>query len=332
MSEIRTIRWGIIGTGVIAHRFAEACKRTPNAELAAVASRTADGAKRFGDEFDIPHCFSSYMSMAESDVIDAVYIATPHGSHADNAVMCMNKGKPVLCEKPITLNSSELMRMLDCAEKNNVFLMEAMWARLVPGTIKLHKLVADGIIGEVRGIRSSFCYDMSDERDHHVFDPAEGGGSLLDVGCYCLSFADWYSNSEVESITAVADVGTSKTDEHCCVTIKYKNGAIAELSSATTVRKPNEGYIFGTKGYIRVARSYAPQKIELFIDGNEPEVIETPYYGNGFEEQITEASDCIRTGKVQSDIITHAQSVKIMKQMDTIRSIVGVRYPPDTSE
>ncbi len=325
----KIIRWGIVGTGGIAHRFAEACNNTPGVKLAAVASRSQATAEAFADEFGIEKRFASYEDMASSDEIDIAYIATPHGKHAENAILCMNHGKGVMTEKPAALNLRQLDSMIDCAKKNNVFFMEAMWARLVPGTYKALELIRDGVLGKVGGVQASFCFEMYDEPDHHVFDPALGGGSTLDVGCYALSFASWYLGTNPTDIKALADVGKTGVDEHCCVLLKYPGGEIAQLSSAIMLAKPNEGYIFGEKGYIYCKRFYAPQKLELHLSGRETREIDCPYLGNGFEEQILEASKCVREGKTESDILTHAQSRLISGQMDEIRAQVGVRYPVD---
>lgn len=325
----KIIRWGIVGTGNIAHRFAEACKNTQGAKLAAVASRSKKNADAFADEFDIEKRFASYEDMASSDDIDIAYIATPHGTHAQNAMIFMNSGKAILTEKPAAINLKQLDSMIDCAKKNNVFFMEAMWARLVPGTYKALEIIYSGVLGKVGGVRGSFCFEMYDEPDHHVFDPAQGGGSLLDVGCYALSFSSWYLGTNPTEIKALANIGKTGVDEHCCVLMKYPGGEIAELSSAIMLPKPNEGYIFGEKGHIYMKRFYAPQKLELHISGKDAEEIDCPYIGNGFEEQILEASKCLREGRKESSILTHAQSRLIAGQMDAIRAQIGVRYPVD---
>lgn len=323
------IRWGIIGTGGIAHRFAEACKNSEGAQLVAVASRSIDSANAFADEFSIPERFGSYEDMAKSDCIDAAYVAVPHGLHAACALLFMNNGKHVLSEKPVTINSGEFVKMTDCAKRNGVFLMEGMWARMAPGTIKLMELVKSGKFGRIKGIQGSFCYDMSDEPNHHAFSP-DSGGSLLDVGCYALSFASWYSSSIVEKITAVADIGkTNHVDEHCCVLIKYTNGTLASLSSAMVLKKPNEGYLFGEKGFVKLNRFYAPQELEIHMEGCPVETINTPYKGNGFEEEIEEASRCIANGLKESPLMPHSQSAYILSQMDEIRAQIGLIFPCD---
>ncbi|MBR4452224.1 MAG: Gfo/Idh/MocA family oxidoreductase [Clostridia bacterium] len=325
---MKKIRFGIVGTGTIAHRFARAIRNTRGAELAAVASRTKEGAEAFSREFEIPLSFTGYESMAQSDRIDAAYIAVPHSGHITCSMLMMNHGKHVLCEKPMAVNAREAEMMFECAGKNNVLLTEAMWARLVPGTVKMLELVSQGVLGDILGVEGKFCYTMDeDEMDHHVFKPENGGGSLLDVGCYGLNFASWYLGDEIEHISAEADFYNG-TDCHTCVLLKYKSGAIADISSATLLRKPNEGYIYGTKGYARLGRFYAPQEIILNTGGVE-ECIQAPYAGNGFEEQIEHFCECIGQGLRESPVITHAHTLGIITLTDRIREIISLKYPQD---
>ncbi len=326
---MKKLRFGIVGTGGIAHRFAEAIKNVPEACLSAVASRADETAQRFGDEFSIPHRFASYEEMAKSDVIDVAYIATPHSLHKDCTVMMLRGKKHVICEKPIAVTAKEAEEMFREAEINGCFLMEAMWARLVPGTLKLTELVNSGRLGEIRGVEGKFCYTFDeDEMGHHALKPENGGGSLLDVGIYALNFSKWYLGGEVSEILAQCDFYNS-TDSHTNVLVKYKNGALASLSSATLLRKPNEGYIYGTKGYIKVNRFYAPEKIEINMADGTSEIIETPYRGNGFEEQIAHVCRCVNEGLLSSPVNTPRDTLFIMKQMDEIRRLTGIKYPQD---
>ena len=325
----RKIRFGIVGTGTIAHRFANAIKNVCNAELVAVASRTKENAESFGDEFGIPVRFDSYEKMAQSDVIDAAYIAVPHSGHIGCSCLMMKNGKHVLCEKPMAVNSAEAEEMFRCAEENNVLLMEAMWARLVPGTLKMLELVSNGVLGDILGVEGKFCYTMDeDEMGHHVFKTENGGGSLLDVGVYGLNFAEWYLGKDVKEINAQSDFYNG-VDSHTCVLLKYGNGAIADISSAILLRKPNEGYVYGTKGYAHLQRFYAPQEIRLYFNNGETEKFAVPYAGNGFEEQITHFCDCIGKGLKESPVVTKDQTLYITRQMDKIRRITGIVYPQD---
>ncbi|MBO5410555.1 MAG: Gfo/Idh/MocA family oxidoreductase, partial [Clostridia bacterium] len=173
----KKLRFGIVGTGTIAHRFANAIKNVQGAELAAVASRTKENAEKFGDEFGIPVRFDSYEKMAQSDAIDAAYIAVPHSGHIGCSCLMINNGKHVICEKPMAVNYREAQEMFDCAKQNNVLLMEAMWARLVPGTVRMLELAESGMLGDILGVEGKFCYTMDeDEPDHHVFKTEHGGG------------------------------------------------------------------------------------------------------------------------------------------------------------
>ena len=323
------IRFGIVGTGNIAHRFADAIQNVPQAELTAVASRTKENAESFGNEYDIPERFYSYEDMAKSDKIDVAYIAVPHSGHAECSILMMSNGKNVICEKPLAVNTKEVEEMIASAKENKVFLMEAMWARLVPGTIKLIELIENGIIGEVKGVEGKFCYTMDeDEMDHHVLKNENGGGSLLDVGVYGLNFVSWYLGRDVEDISAQAEIWNG-TDTHTCTLLKYKSGAIADISSATLLRKPNEGYIYGTKGYIHINRFYAPQEIEINLLDGTKEIIEEKFLGNGFEEQIIHTCECVKNGLKESPINTFEQTLFITKQMDEIREKIGLKYPQD---
>lgn len=326
---MKKLRFGIVGTGCIAHRFAEAVKNVPSAELVAVASRKQETADKFADEFDIPLRFSNYEAMANSPEIDAAYIAVPHSAHKDCSCLMMNGGKHVLCEKPMAINLREATEMFRCAEENHVFLMEAMWARFVPGTVRLLALVKSGILGDILGVEGAFCYAMDeDEMDHHVFKACHGGGALLDVGVYGLNFASWYLGKNVRHISAEASL-LDGVDTHTGMLIRYESGAIADLSAAILVRKPNEGAIYGTKGYARMNRFYAPQEFTIHLYDGKEETLRLPYQGNGFEEQISHMCDCVSKGLTKSPVHSPDQTLFITEQMDTIRKIIGVQYPPD---
>lgn len=326
---MKKLRFGIVGTGTIARRFADAIRNVPQAELTAVASRTKENADRFADEFNIPHRFERYESMAQSDVIDAAYIAVPHSGHKSCSCLMMRHGKHVLCEKPMAVTAAEGDEMFACAKENNVFLMEAMWARLVPGTLKMIELANGGLLGEIRAVEGKFCYTMDeDEMDHHVFKPEHGGGALLDVGVYGLHFASWYLGENIVSVNAVADLFNG-VDSHTWVQMKYADGKIADISAAILLRKPNEGYVYGTKGYARLPRFYAPQEIELHLNDGTNETIAVPYAGNGFEEQIAHVCECVENGFTESPLVTPVQTLTILRRMDSVRKQIGVVYPQD---
>jgi len=213
--------------------------------------------------------------------------------------------------------------------------VEGMWGRWTAGTIKLMDLIGQGAIGPVRGMQASFSYDMRDELGHHAFNPVYGGGSLLDVGCYCLHFASWYAGAPVAEIKAVADVGTatgSPVDEYCAYLLRYENNVIAQLCSGMTLQRGGGDFIFGDLGYVQInSRFYAPERFSVHVYDGEMAAYETPFLGNGFEEQIIDFHRCLREGRTESDVMPFAQSREIARQMDEIRRQVGVGYPQDES-
>ena len=323
----KTIKWGIVGAGYIANKFAKAIKNVEGAELTAVVSRTEDKCRAFAKTYNIPNVFTKIEDMANSDIVDAVYIATPHPFHKPCAEVFMNAKKHVLCEKPVCVNAAQAEALLECAEKNGVFLMEAMWTRFLPAIEEALKIVNSGAIGDVRGIRADFCYSITYDEEPKLFINDMAGGSLLDVGVYGLNYAKIFLGDDIKSIKAVSDVDGG-VDLHTNILVEYNNGATASVSSAINVCKPSTGYIYGTKGYIEMPRFYGA--VELFVNVNdEQQHIKKPCIGDGFEEEIIEACNCIREGKIQSDIMPMSESIKMLEQMDYIRKQIGLEYPFD---
>lgn len=323
---MKNIRWGIAGPGFIAHKFARAVQNAEGAELVAVASNSQTRGAAFAEEFGIPHVFSGYEQMAASDLVDAVYVATPHSFHKSCAEIFLRGKKHVLCEKPICVNAAQAMALRKTAEENGVFLMEAMWTRFLPAVREACRVAASGEIGEVLGVRADFCYASTPEEEAKLFDPKLAGGSLLDVGVYGLTFADLVLG-EPKSVTVSAQMLPQGVDGHTNLLLQYENGAIASVSSAIAVQKPEDGYIYGSKGYIHLPCFYGAQELFVYVGTDAPRHISKPSVGGGFEEEIMEACACIRAGKTRSDIHPMSQSIKILKQMDAIRAKIGLNYP-----
>lgn len=321
----KIIRWGIVGPGKIANRFAEAIKNVKGAMLTVVASRSKERAEEFAHKHNIPAVFDGYEKMAESTIVDAVYIATPHPFHKPCTEIFMNYKKHVLCEKPVCVNAKQAVELLECAKKNQVFLMEAMWTRFLPAINEALKIVQSGEIGEIRGIDADFCYSYPYDDNSRVYRSDLAGGALLDVGVYGLNFSAMFLGDKIEEICSLSDIKYD-VDCHTNILIKYKNGAIASISSAVDVLKPSTGYIFGTKGYITLPQFYGAQEIIVNLN-NARRHIKKPWIGNGFEEEIYEACNCIRAGKIQSDIMPMSESIRILEQMDYIKKQIKLKYP-----
>ncbi len=325
---MKKIRWGIIGTGFIANKFATAVQNADGAELVAVASRKYETAKAFADKYGIEGIFSSYEDLAAFDGIDAVYIAVPHSYHAKYSKLFINAGKGVLCEKPIAVNSRELHEVRELAKEKGVFIMEAMWTRFLPVMAEIKRLIGEGVIGNIKEVSGDFCYNEPD-RSQIMFHPQNAGGSLLDVGVYGINLASMFLGDDVASIKASAYVEEG-IDERTNILLTYKNGAMARISSALTLRKPEDGYIYGDKGYIRIPTFYGATEFELSLDGADgTTTYRVPYKGNGFEEEIEECCRCIAAGKTESDIMPLSASSAVMSIMDEVRKQIKVTYSAD---
>ena len=323
-------RWGIISTGHISHKFAKALAILPEAELLAVASRDIEKAIMFSKKFDIPRAYGSYNELANDPDIDVVYIGTPHTFHLDNSVMCMEKGKAVLCEKALTINASEAKEMVRIAREKNVFLMEAMITRHVPLMKKVLKWIEDGKIGEVRMVKASRCARGVFPPGARQLNPALGGGSLLDVGIYVISFASMiFKMPPVEAI-GLSHIGSWGSDEQGVAVLKYNNGEIADLSFALRTAAVNEAYILGTEGYIKIDDVFAvPMKATLYIDKIEVESLEEPIVGNALNYEAEEVMRCLKLGLKESPFMPLDESVQIMEIMDKIRAPWGLVYSND---
>jgi predicted dehydrogenase len=325
-----TIRWGILGTGRIAGEFARGLTATPDAQLVAVGSRTQESADRFSDEHHIPRRHATYEALAADPDVDAIYISTPHSLHAENGILCLEHGKAVLCEKPFTINVSQTDALIAKARQKKRFLMEAMWTRFLPVMVRLRQLVAEGAIGEPRMLQADFGYRAGFNPQHRLFDPALGGGGLLDVGVYPISLASMIFGAP-EHIVSVAHLGETGVDEQSAALFNYSGGQIAIISSATRTETPQEVTLMGTEGRIYIPPQWwRGTKLVLTRAGKPPETLETPYEGNGYNYEAAEVGRCLREGRLESDIMPLDETRAIMAAMDTVRAQWGLKYPMES--
>lgn len=326
---VKTIRWGVVGPGKIAKKFARSVAQLPQCEIAAVCGTSMEKAQKFAEEFGIPRAFCDHNQMASIKELDAVYIATPHNSHASFAEIYIKAGKHILCEKPLCVNTCEAEQMLALAEANNTFLMEAMWVRFLPSMRKAKELIESGAIGEIRSLRCSICAAVPKDCAR-MYRNDLAGGALLDTGVYNLHFAHTFLG-QPQTITAFGDVRDG-VDYQTSMTLCYENGAIAELFTAMDHRQPMDAYIFGTKGFLRFPTLFGANEVYLTV-GKEPELrFDCPRLGEGLEEEILEVCSCMEQGKTQSAIHPMGDTIAVLKQMDEIRRQIGLRYPADSLE
>ena len=326
------VRWGIIGTGRIARAFAAGLPFTRNGKLCGTASRNLENAQAFAQELNIPHAFGSYEALAQSEEVDAVYIATPHSSHAENAILCMRNQKAVLCEKPFAVNAKEVESMITVSREQDVLLMEGMWSRFPPLMDKLRLWLKEGKLGEIRTLHADFGFlpKMKDP-DGRLFNPELAGGSLLDLGIYPVSLASMILGNP-SALQTLANMGDTGVDEQAAWIFRYPTGALAMLLSSLECETRQEAFIAGTIGNVRIHKQcWKPQKMTFTeTNGDKHETVEMPFEGNGFNYEAESFGTLWLEGKKENPIMPLNESLEIMKQMDQIRKEWPLIYPMDS--
>ncbi|HNZ48654.1 MAG TPA: Gfo/Idh/MocA family oxidoreductase [Candidatus Hydrogenedentes bacterium] len=327
-----SIRWGILGTGTIARKFAEGLRFAKGAELRAVGSRSMETAVQFAEQYQVPNRHACYESLAADPEVDVVYIATPHPMHKNNSMLCLNAGKAVLCEKPFTVNREEAEALADCARETGRFLMEAMWTRFIPVICEVRRLLREGVLGQVRLIRGDFGFCGDYEEDKSAFLPELAGGALLDVGIYPLSLASMVFGAYPAKVLSAATFGKYGTDELNAVTLVYPDGGLALVSSAIRLETPQDAVITGDKGSIHIhAPFWCAEKITVSVGGSAPEVIEMPLYGNGYNYEAEAVMEAMREGRLESPVMPLYESIALVALMDEIRAQWKLRYPVENT-
>jgi len=323
------INWGILGPGHIAQKFAVGLQAVGGARLLAVGSRTQEKADAFADQFAIPRRYAGYEALVADPDIDVVYIATPHPGHREAALLCLEHGKAVLCEKPFTVNAKEAEEVIAVARMKSVFLMEAMWSRFFPAMSHLRQLLADGAIGEVRMVQADFGFRADIHPESRLFSPNLAGGGLLDVGIYPISLASMIFG-QPSQVAGLAQIGATGVDEQAAIVLSYPGGQLASLTCGIRIETPHDADILGTDGRIKVhAPWWKPSKLTL-IRGEKATDISMPYESNGMNYEAQEVNDCLRQGKTESDLMPLNETLAIMKTLDTLRGLWGLKYPMES--
>jgi predicted dehydrogenase len=322
------VRWGILGTGKIAKAFATALKDTPDAVLAGVGSRNSDSATTFAREFG-GAAYGSYEALVAAADIDLVYVATPHTMHFANVRMALGAGKGVLCEKAFTMNRGEAEQLVALARSRNLFLMEAMWTRFLPALAEVRAIIASGEIGAVRQVNADLGFKAEVGPEHRLFNPALGGGALLDVGVYPLSIA-LALLGPVDSVVAQADLGPTGVDEQTGLLLRHSGGGMSVCSCSLRARLPSELTVSGERGHVRMqAMFHRSQGVTVVRADGATRTIATPYLGNGYVHEAIEVQRCWRAGLLESPLMTHADTLALMRVMDEARRQIGLRYAAD---
>ncbi|MFE6029766.1 Gfo/Idh/MocA family protein [Streptomyces niveus] len=324
-----TTRWGVLATGGIAATFTGDVQAMAGAEVVAVASRSETSAKAFADRFGIPRAYGDWAGLVADPEVDIVYVATPHSAHRAAAGLALEAGKPVLCEKAFTLNAREAGELVALAGERGLFLMEAMWMYCSPVVRRMTELIADGAIGEVRTVQADFGLQGPFAPEHRLRDPALGGGALLDLGVYPVSFAQLILG-EPDRVQADALLSPEGVDLNTGMLLGWDSGATALLSCSVTARTPSTATVTGTAGRIELPSGFFhPDAFVLHREGRDPErhAVESPLAG--MQHEAAEVSRCLRAGEKESPLVPLAGSLAVMRTLDAVRERVGVRYPVD---
>jgi predicted dehydrogenase len=334
MTEQRT-RWGILATGGIAAAFTADLVDLPDAEVVAVASRREESAKAFAERFGIERAYGSWEALAQDADIDVVYVATPHAAHRTAAGLCLRAGRNVLCEKPFTLNLRQAEELVALAREQDRFLMEAMWMYCNPLVRRLKALVDDGAIGEVRTVQADFGLAGPFPSSHRLRDPHLGGGALLDLGVYPVSFAHLLLG-EPSDVTARAVLSAEGVDLQTGALLSWDGGALAQVHCSITGGTATCASITGSRGRIDIPSGFFnPERFVLHRDGREPEEFTAdPADGprTSFRHEALEVMRALRAGETESPLVPLDGTLAVMRTLDTIRERIGVRYPGETGD
>jgi predicted dehydrogenase len=320
------VRWGIVSTGGIATRFARAMPNVVGGELVAVASRSKEGASRFAAEFGIGRAHGSYEALAADPEVDAVYIGTPHSRHAADSILFLEAGKHLLCEKPFTLNAAQAHRVLEAAKRNNRFVMEAMWSRFLPAYEVIGRLLREETIGQALLVEADFGFRREIDPTHRLFDLAQGGGALLDLGIYPVQLSTLVFGPP-DRIKAEANVGRTGVDEDVAALLHHPGGGLSVLKASLRTPMTCTARITGTAGLIEIpAFMHCPDTITVVGPAGR-ELIECSWEGEGLRFEIDEVNRCLAAGAVESDRMPGTETLLLQRILDEIRSQIGVVYP-----
>jgi len=333
MSEFR---WGIIGCGVIAHKFANAVECLDGVSIAAVHNRTQEKAERFAKAHGVETVYARYEDLLADDSIDAIYLATTNTDHYAIAKAALLAGKPVLCEKPFTVCAKEAEELIGIARDRGVFLAENLWTKHLPIYRELRELAESGVIGEIRVIHADYFYSAEFDPNDRVFDLSKGGGALLDIGIYGLVLIGMFLGYRPDRVLSMCGKGLSGVDERTYIGLQYKSGALADATLAISTPAPQRAVIIGTKGRIEIPEFgravsatvyiYGDEKIDAnsagagtrssFPAGGEIRHISAPFLKNGFEYIIKASVAAIQSGKTELPLATHEETLAWIRIKD----------------
>ncbi len=318
--EGSSLRWGILGTGGIAHAFASDLRLAGSGVVSAVGSRSQASADRFAEEFGIEGRHGSYESLVADPSLDVIYVATPHPMHRDNAILALRAGRPVLVEKPFAMNAAEAAEIVAVAREERLFAMEAMWTRFLPHIAVVRDWLSQGLLGEIVTVIADHGQWFAEDAASRLFAPELGGGALLDLGIYPVSFASMVLGTPNRVVSMISPAFTG-VDGQTSMVFGYKGGAQAVLTCTLRAKSPTCASIVGTDARIEIDGDfYAPAAVTLVPRQGEPTRVDSVHEGRGLRHQADEVARCLAAGELESAVMALDETVSIMETMDAVRA------------
>lgn len=314
------VRWGVLGPGNIAADFVNDFQFVSNGVVQAVASRSMERSQAFAEKFQIPQALNSYEELVTKPEVDAIYVATPHNFHFEQSKLALNKGKAVLCEKPVTTSLADFQSLRAMATEKKVFLMEGMWTYFLPAIIKAKKWVNEGRIGTIEHVKSDFGFYAPFDPESRLFNPALAGGALLDIGIYPIALANYFLEALPHDIKVRSRKAQSGVDSDLMMSFEYGN-ALATLHASLDCRLPNLTYVIGDKGYIAIPNGWQARECSLFIESEQVDHFNDGRTGFGFNYEIEAFNADFLAGKLESAVVTHAVSERLQSLMEEVRKL-----------
>lgn len=322
---------GIMGTGKIAGIMAETIERMKNVRVYAVASRQQVRADAFAKRYPCKKSYGSYEALVKDSKVDLIYVATPHSEHFENVKLCLNAGKPVLCEKAFTVNAAQAKELIALAEEKQVFLAEAMWVRYMPMLTKIREVIGSGIIGEPKALTANLGYEISGKE--RLIKPELAGGALLDVCVYPLNFALMIFGHNISNIVSSCTFTETGVDEQNAISLQYFDGKVANLCSSMVAISDRMGIIYGTKGFAVVENINNFESITIYDEKyRKGTTYKCPKQISGYEYEIEACISAINNKQIECEQMPHSETLRVMRILDTIRGQWNLKYPCEQSE
>lgn len=322
------IRWGILGAGSIAATVGADIAASRGSTLAAVGARDLGRAEAFAAANGVARAYGSYAELLADPDVDVVYIATTHGQHHEHALLALDAGKPVLVEKAFAINAQQARQIVALARERRLFCMEAMWMRFNPLVRRAQEVVASGAIGEIVSVSAELCSRFEFDPKHRLFDLEAGGGALLDLGVYPITFA-WLFLGAAEHVDTIGTLSPTGSDATVSIQCGYRDGAIAQILTSAVSHSPGAGNICGTLGTVEIGpRIHRATTLTVTTEAGEEQTT-APIIGNGYGLEVAEVERCLRAGELESPLVPLDETVAILEMIDDIRQRLGVRYPAD---